>query len=480
MRGAAIVAGVGLLALAAAIGPALYGLALAVGTAGAFLLLAYRHPVAAGTLWLLAVGSTPEMWLGDILGPASYQPIIAVEKGTGLLLAACAVLRFGLRADWYNPGLAFIAMFMTGLAHGLYPGLGVAESLRSLVGSIAPYAFCFSRLPRPWVRAIIRATMLIPSLNLAAGVAFDLAGIRPLFVESGGWRLGSLSHPAFLGSFALAAIYACLLELYREGRAGQAALLAVNFLILVLTGARAPLLYGVAVTALTLGFVASPGVSRGVRLLMTLGALSLAVPAAALAGSLSALRLFNLLAHDADGLSGREQIWAYFEHAAAGSPWVGWGVGAGNAVIPQTSRVVEFMHTWAAHNEYLRIEVEGGRLGEALLLACFVLWAASHTARLPRTDRAILRLVFVAFACHAATDNVLISTSASVLFAFVAAAFARGAPEAGEAAIGAVQPSEDSPCVPVAYPSSSSPSSAARWPRRSSRRRPWPGGLPSS
>lgn len=433
MQGATIAAGVILFAAAAVVAPALYGLALVVAAAGVLLVLAYRHPVAAGTLWLLAVGSTLEMSLGDILGPASYQPIIAVEKGAGLLLAAVAVLRFGLRRDWFNPGLAFVAMFVTGLAHGLYPGLGVAESLRSLVGSAAPYAFSFSRLSRPWARAIIRTTMLIPSLSVAAGAVLDLAGIRPLFVQSGGWRLGALGHPAFLGSFALAAIYACLVELYREGRRRYVAVMAVNFLILVLTGARAPLMYAVAVTGLTLAFVASPAFPRRERMLLVLGAAALAPLTAGLAGSLTELRLFNLLDHRADSLSGREQIWAYFERAAAGSPWVGWGVGAGNAVIPQTSRVVAFMHTWAAHNEYLRIAVEGGRLGEALLLACFILWAAEHTARLPRTDCAIMRLVFVAFACHAITDNVLISTSASVLFAFVAAVFARGALEAEDA-----------------------------------------------
>jgi hypothetical protein len=41
-----------------------------------------------------------------------------------------------------------------------------------------------------------------------------------------------------------------------------------------------------------------------------------------------------------------------------------------------------------------------------------------------------MRLVFVAFAGHAVTDNVLISTPACVLFAFAAAVFARGADEA--------------------------------------------------
>ncbi|MGH7042165.1 MAG: O-antigen ligase family protein, partial [Acetobacteraceae bacterium] len=220
MRGVAIAAGVVLVAAAwaAAFAPALYGLGLILAAAGALAVLAWRHPVAAGTVWLLAVGSTLEMSLGDILGPSFYQPIIAAEKGVGLLLALFAVLRFGPRWDWYNPGLAFVAMFAAGLTHGLYPGLGLAESLRSLVGSAAPYAFSFSRLSRPWARAIIRATVLIPLLSVGAGAALDLAGVRPLFVQSGGWRLAALGHPAFLGSFALVAIYACLVELYREGQ----------------------------------------------------------------------------------------------------------------------------------------------------------------------------------------------------------------------------------------------------------------------
>ena len=51
------------------------------------------------------------------------------------------------------------------------------------------------------------------------------------------------------------------------------------------------------------------------------------------------------------------------------------------------------------------------------------------TRRLPASDRRIIRLAFVAYAGHAATDNVLISTPACVLFAFVTAVFARGQPE---------------------------------------------------
>ena len=42
-----------------------------------------------------------------------------------------------------------------------------------------------------------------------------------------------------------------------------------------------------------------------------------------------------------------------------------------------------------------------------------------------------MRLVFIAFAAHAYTDNVLISTTACVFFTFATAVFARGAGQSG-------------------------------------------------
>jgi hypothetical protein len=41
-----------------------------------------------------------------------------------------------------------------------------------------------------------------------------------------------------------------------------------------------------------------------------------------------------------------------------------------------------------------------------------------------------MRLIFFAFACHAYTDNLLISTSACVFFTLITAVFARGRWEA--------------------------------------------------
>ncbi|MDE2515694.1 MAG: O-antigen ligase family protein [Rhodospirillales bacterium] len=397
---------------------------------GGLSLLAWRHLEIASAAWLLLAGCTLEMTLSDLFGLGWYQPVIAAVKGMELVLIGFAILRYGLARDWANPALVFVAMFAAGLAHGLYPGLGMGESLRSLVGSAAPYGFSFARLSPRWADAIIAMTRRIPLLSVAAGAVLDRAGIRPIFMQADGVRLAALGHPAFLAGFCLAALYACLIELYRHGRRRDLALLIANALILVLTGARAPLAYGGAVVVLSLAFVSAPAMKRSWRWALLLGGAALLPGLILLGGDLEQLRLFNVLSNAAVDLSGRQDLWPAFERAAAASPWFGWGVGAGNAVIPPDSALAHEIGTWAAHNEYLRMAVEGGQLGRAALILSFFFWVRGHTRSLATPERRIMRLVFLAFAAHAATDNILISTSACVLFAFASAVFARGAAEA--------------------------------------------------
>jgi O-antigen ligase len=317
------------------------------------------------------------------------------------------------------------------MAHGLYPGLSPVDSLRSLIGSAAPFAFFFCRPPRRWAEAMLAAVRWCPVIAVAGGVILALTGIRPLFIDSGGWRLSGLGHPAFLAGVALAGLYACLIEVYRTCRPGQVVLWTVNLAILVLTGARAPTACAGAVLLLSLVFVRSPTLPARARVLLVLSALAILPVLLLLAGDLSSLRLFHLLTGDRANLSGREYLWSSFEAAAAGSPWFGWGIGAGNVIVPPESPVARLLHTWAAHNEYLRILVEGGQIGRTLLLLLFLFWGRLHTARLPHAERWIMRLALLGLAAQAVTDNVLISTPACVMFAFVAAVCARGEHEPG-------------------------------------------------
>ena len=412
-------------AAGAGLAPAWFWVPLGIVAIAATGILAFRHLVAVCVAWLLVAGATLEMALADIVGPGAYQSTIAAVKATELGLALLCVLRYGFYADVFNPALAFLAMFVAGLAHGLHPELTPADSLRSLLGSVAPFAFAFSRLSPGWGSAMVRATAWIPLLSAAGGAALDLGGLRPVFVDSFGQRLAGLGHPAFLAGFCLAAIYACLIDLYRDGRFRWLLLLAANFLILVLPGARAPLACALAVTGRTFGFVRSDAFPRRYRVLTLLLAGCLLPLLVALARDLPMVRLFNVLNGEAGNLSGRELLWPPFEQAAAASPWFGWGVGAGNVIIPQDSELAQMIRNWAAHNEYLRMSVEGGQLGRTLLIVLFLFWVAGHTRRLCRTDRVIMRLAFLAFAVHAYTDNVLIATTACVFFTFATGVFAR-------------------------------------------------------
>ncbi len=45
------------------------------------------------------------------------------------------------------------------------------------------------------------------------------------------------------------------------------------------------------------------------------------------------------------------------------------------------------MQTWAAHNEYLRMQVEGGQIGRALLIVLFCRWVDPWHSRILRADR---------------------------------------------------------------------------------------------
>lgn len=408
--------------------------AMAIGLLFCIGVLVIRFPVAVSAAWLLVAATSPEMWLGDLM-PGDENAITAVVKVIGLALVAVCIVRYGPRLDAVNPAFAFLVMFVTGFAHGLWPTLTPMDSARSLIGSAAPFAFSFSRLSRRWCQAIITATIWASPVIIAFGVLLAAAGLRPLFTDMDGVvRLEGSTHPAFLGGFAMTGVYAALVELYRDGRNKHLAMIVVNFVILIGSGARAPLACALVVTAAAFFMLRSSQFPARRRIPLVLaGALLLPVGIAMASGS-SAIRLLNVLSSEAGDLSGRDLIWPRFEAAWDASPIIGWGIGAGKNVVDPDSLLAHLLGTTAAHNEYLRMGVDGGYFGLGLLILTMAVWAFRWTRNARSTDRFILRAVFICFAFHSFTDNTLIAATASVLFAWVSAVFARGELEREEAA----------------------------------------------
>jgi O-antigen ligase len=404
------------------------------GLAPAALLLTWAaaFPARATALWLLFVATCPEMWLADLLHLPDPEPVIGLDKAAGLVLVLLCVLRYGPRLTVANPALAFPAMAAFGVLHGLWPGLTATDSLRSLVGSVAPFAFCLARVPAVWCRSVIRSVIAAPFVIVGFGACLAVAGLRPLYiVEDGALRLGASGHAAFLAGFTLTSLYALLLELVRGRQRFGVILLGGDLIILLATGARAPLALGVVLVFLVTAFVRTPAWPWGQRiplLLAGFAAPALAVFAAPLLGF---VRLLSLAAQgDVTSLSNRTLIWPVYEAAFLRSPWFGWGTGAGKVVVPVGTPLWQRLGTNAAHDEYLRIAVEGGVIGLALLLLLFILWWRRGLRGMSRPERQVMILVLLGFGVHSATDNTLIATTASLLFAWVSAVFARAEREA--------------------------------------------------
>jgi O-antigen ligase len=411
--------------------PDLFLPSLAVPLASVVAGLAIAYPAVATPLWLAVIATCPEMWLGDLLGGGPL--IIGLDKAAGLLLAMICVARFGLRRDLANPGFAFMAMAVAGMLHGLLPTLSLSDSLRSVIGSAAPFAFSFARLSLTWSRRVIGIVILAPYLIVGLGLGLAALGLRPVYgLEDGSLRLGGSTHPAFLAGFALISLYALLLELLRQARPVSILLLGGDLVILLGTGARAPLALAVALILVTAVLLPSVGWTRRSRLGMLLGLAALPPLAAFLAPSLGFLRVLALAGQGEEtDLSNRTLIWPTYEAAFHTSPWFGWGVGAGKVLLPVTSPLAALLGTNAAHDEYLRIAVEGGAVGLGLLVLLVALWLRQGTRPMPGGQRAYMACVFLVFAAHSATDNTLIATTASLMFAWVSAVFARAEAEAG-------------------------------------------------
>ena len=422
--------------LAACMGAQQITMMIALGLLACVGVVVLRLPVAACAFWVLLAGTTPEVWFPAIHA-GTENIATAVVKVMGLGLVAICILRYGLTIDLFNPGFAYLLIFMIGLGHGLYPTLTIGDSLRTLIGSAAPFAFSFSRLSRRWCAAVIEATIWVPTAILGFGAVMAVVGLKPfLFPDEGGSvRLAGTTLPAFLGGFAMAAFYACLIELYRTGRNRYLYLLVLNFVILFGSGARSPLGCAVVVGGIAFFAMKSEGFTLRKRVLPLIMGLMMLPILLFVAATSNSIRLLTVLSGDnAEGLSGRDVIWPFFEATFAASPTFGWGIGTGKLVVDPDSLTAKLLGTTAAHNEYLRMGCEGGYVGIGLLMIFMALWTWRWSRTTVRTDRIIVRLIMVGFALQSITDNTLIAPTASVLFTWMSAVFARGAIESREAA----------------------------------------------
>jgi O-antigen ligase len=411
--------------------------ALALLPAAAALLVAllfYEAPLIAVGLLVACYGLALDLQL-DLLADAGAGNVgtlgAAVVKIIPFAIAAMLSFRYGLATAINWPFLAFTLVAVASLVVlpiGRVSTFG--EMARSFIGSTAPFVLAFAAAPRPLWSAFCKAVVVVPAISAAVGLLAWASGIYPAFDHN--WRFQGLHSPPFLAGFCVTAVFAATLEYLRGFRTRWLALGGVAMAILLATQARAPIIVVMLFLLLVFAFSDRRSFPLRRKLDLAIGGL---VPALLLLGPLAYVALDRFLgAEGYEQFSGRDVIWPYFLDAIEARPLFGYGLGAGKLIVNPEDPQIRLIRSSAAHNEYLRLSVDAGIIGCALVFGAIIAWVWSGTRRVSSVDRLVLRSALVAALLHSGFDNTLIASTAVIQFGWFAAALARARLERAETA----------------------------------------------
>lgn len=388
-------------------------------------LLFYEAPLLAVGLLVGCYGLALDLQL-DLLATAGAGSVgtlgAAVVKIIPFGIAAMLCLRYGFAPAINWPFLAFAliaAISLVVLPMGRVSTFG--EMLRSFIGSTAPFILAFAAAPRHVWSGLCKAIVLVPLVSAGVGMVAWVVGFYPAFDLN--WRFQGLHSPPFLAGFCVTAIFAATLEYLRGFKAKWLLLGGAALAVLLATQARAPLI-AVGVFLLLVFALSDRRVFPLKRKLdLAMGGL---LPGLVLLGPLVVYAADRFLGGDDYArFSGRDVIWPYFLDAIENRPLFGYGLGAGKLIVDPEDPQIRLIRSNAAHNEYLRLSVDAGIIGCALIFLSIVAWVWAGTRRVRPTDKLVLRCALLAALIHSGFDNTLIASTAVIQFSWFAAALAR-------------------------------------------------------
>ncbi|SDB56123.1 O-antigen ligase family protein [Belnapia rosea] len=397
-------------------------------------LMAYQFPmvIAVGLVLTYGLGIDIQLDAGFLAMGGGGRGVAAlgaaVVKVVPFALAAVLLLRYGPSNAINWPFLAYTVIATISIVV-LPVGriVSTGEMIRSFIGSTAPFVLAFALAPKRIWTTLIRGAAFVPIIS-AFGVLFtQLAGVYPALDQLG--RFQGLHSAPFLAGFCVTAIFAAVIEYMRGFKLIWLVVGGLDIAVLLATQARAPL--GAVLLFLLLVFLLSNKqifpLRRKVDLVM-----GGAVPGLLLLSPVIAFAMQRFISQGTD-TSGRDLMWPYFLDAIRDRPLFGYGLGAGKLLVNPDDPLIKLLGSTAAHNEYLRLSVDGGIIGCAAIFISLVAWLWWGSRNLGSIERLVLRSALVAVLLHSGFDNTLIATTSVMQFITLGAILARGRAEAKEA-----------------------------------------------
>lgn len=412
---------------------------------GGTLLLAAAVPYQPGLL-LAAVGSviaavvavlSPFImsYLMLFLSAISVQYLFEVEmmgldlqslyKFGLIALGLPAALQYGMYGKRTMPVFAVIILCLIALfLSDKHPMLAPMAPVITMIGMMAPFLYLAIRWP-PEVKEIhLKIIALLPLVSVIGGTIFQAMGLTTLMWAeyTGAIRLQGANIPAHLAFLAFAAFAVSMIQLKRlpEQMLFYYTMMGINFLIMLMTGTRGPLVASALLVALFVFDMLKRFVKgKSMLIIPLLGFVLIIAVSVALQMDNMMKRSASQSGSDEVNLSGREQAWAFFMEGANESPWFGRGLGA---VLVGNDGTLDDSFS-VPHNEYIRFYYDSGIVGATILLLAWLIAFRDVRRGLPRDLRGYCLAFIIGFAIYSFTDNTISTIQIIVPFCFALNAF---------------------------------------------------------
>tara|TARA_B100001250_G_scaffold353367_1_gene326673 strand:- start:6347 stop:7582 length:1236 start_codon:yes stop_codon:yes gene_type:complete len=240
-------------------------------------------------------------------------------------------------------------------------------------GLISFMVFLFllvTRLNSKDVFFVMRFMCLLPFICLVVGVVYFAAGISSVYGVDflGVVRLKGSIEAAYFGALAGNAVIASVFLLDRTGEKKYLLLAVVNLGFMLLSGSR----MATAITVMNTFFLFFWGFNGRTSFKFYLTYFGVLI----LSPAIIYLSIGLFTRFGSDSMSGRDILWEYFEHIS--QLYHNFGVGLGHQYILIDERLKELTKTVAAHNEYLRLQLEIGYYMSWMVFALIGLMLMVH------------------------------------------------------------------------------------------------------
>lgn len=335
--------------------------------------------------------------------------LLSFYKFSILLLTLPAMLVYGIRMKLVYPIAALGFMVVITYTGSLWPdNLARMAPIKAFIGLVIPFVYLLIKWKPATAERQIGLLPLLAPISLVLGWMLHATGLHPFYVIefTGAFRLQGANIPPHLAMLAFLGFLIAIIEIKRNPKRYKYfyAMAGLNFMILLATGTRGPLIASAAVV-LYYVYDLIKGYFRGKVLLIFPLAVFFVVAIAAGYLQLDNIKKRSFEGTDTGGvdLSGRAEAWEFFLKGAEQSPVFGRGLGS--SIVANDGSIYEGFVV--PHNEYIRFYYDSGIVGASLLfLALLAVFAVVYKV-LPRDVRPYFAGLIIGFFVYSFSDNTL-------------------------------------------------------------------------